>query len=489
MGGLHTGHKKIIETAASFSPGKDANIIVSIFVNPLHFGEGEDFEQYPRNIEADCKAAYEAGANIIWAPSVEDIFPGGEDMHIKIQAPQKLKNHLCGAFRKNHFDGVATVVVRLLNLVQPTKLFLGEKDWQQLIIVRQLINDLNIPVKIQSIPTVRDKDGLPYSSRNLYLSKIERLKASVLPEILGEAVQNFKKDHDIHIHQLRKLLETNDLKVEYMETVDPTTLTPVNHKESTICLLATAINCGKTRLIDHTFLMTRNPLVAIDGPAGAGKSTVTKKFAKRLGLIYLDTGAMYRAVTWFIQETKLDQNNDKELLIALKDINLDLRLSDSGAQRILLNGTDITHQIRSPKVTSKVSLFAAKGFIREKLTAQQQKLGAKGGLVAEGRDIGTTVFPDAELKVFLTATPKVRAERRAIDLKEQGYKVPSLYELEQEIRKRDEIDTTREISPLLKAKDAQELVTDGMNIEEVIEALVEMFREKIPEEIWSTSDN
>ncbi len=487
MGGLHAGHKRIIRVARDLSKQKDARVLISIFVNPLQFGENEDFQKYPRDIESDCKEAYEAGANIVWAPDFEDVFPGGEDFHFKINAPLTLQKHLCGAFRTNHFDGVATVVVRLLKLVQPTRLFLGEKDWQQLIILRQLVNELCIPVKIHSIPTIRDKDGLPYSSRNKYLSKEERFKALALPKVMTKAVQNYLKDDEINIDTLRRSLESKGLDVEYIEIVDPQTLNPINLHESRICLFAAAINCGQTRLIDHTFLMKRNPLVAIDGPAGAGKSTVTKLFAQRLGLIYLDTGAMYRAVTWFLQEKNINQNNQEELLIALKDIKLDIQLSDSGVQSVLLNEKEITREIRSHKVTSEVSLFASIKAIRENLTAQQQQLGKKGGLVAEGRDIGTTVFPDAELKVFLTASPRVRAERRAADLKKQGFTVPSLLELEKEIKERDRIDSTREISPLLKASDAKELMTDGMNIEDVIECLVDMFREKVPEEIWSTN--
>ncbi|WP_269621926.1 bifunctional pantoate--beta-alanine ligase/(d)CMP kinase [Prochlorococcus marinus] len=487
MGGLHKGHQELIKSAKNYSEKQiNTQVLLSIFVNPLQFGINEDFTKYPRNLDHDCELAYEAGANIIWAPSLEDIFPGGKESHFTIKAPLKLHKQLCGAYRENHFDGVATVVLRLLKLIKPKMLFLGEKDWQQLLVLRQLISDLDLEVKIKSIPTIREEDGLPFSSRNLYLSQQERANALLLPSLMAKASRDFKSNISIDLNQMKSYLEQNNLKVEYIETVNCKNLTKVNHRESKLCLLAAAIQSGSTRLIDHTFLMKRNPIVAIDGPAGAGKSTVTKAFAKQLGLIYLDTGAMYRAVTWFIQKENIDIGNHKDLVMALENINLDIHLSQSGAQHVLLNNEDITHEIRSPKITSQVSLIAANKEIRNKLTKQQQKLGQKGGLVAEGRDIGTAVFPDAELKVFLTASPKERAKRRAHDLKNQGFEVPNLLDLEEQIKERDKLDSTRAIAPLLKAKDAQELKTDGMNVDEVIETLISMFREEIPEEVWST---
>ena len=135
-------------------------------------------------------------------------------------------------------------------------------------------------------------------------------------------------------------------------------------------------------------------------------------------------------------------------------------------------------------MTSKVSFFSSNKNIRNKLTAEQQRIGLNGGLVAEGRDIGSTVFPDADLKIFLTASTAIRAKRRAIDLKARGFNVPNLLELESQIIERDRQDSTREIAPLIKAKDAKELITDGMKIEEVVESIIDMFKEKIPQEIW-----
>ena len=146
----------------------------------------------------------------------------------------------------------------------------------------------------------------------------------------------------------------------------------------------------------------------------------------------------------------------------------------------------VTEKIRSPKVTSMVSEVAKQQFVRELLTRKQKVIGNNGGLVAEGRDIGTAVFPDAELKIFLTASPTERAKRRALDLNKRGYEFSSIEDLEKEIKERDKKDSERKIAPLKKAQDAIELVTDGMNIEDVLKELIDIFRSKIPEEVWPT---
>jgi pantoate ligase/cytidylate kinase len=242
--------------------------------------------------------------------------------------------------------------------------------------------------------------------------------------------------------------------------------------------------CGPARLIDHTVLMARAPIVAIDGPAGAGKSTVTRAFARRLGLIYLDTGAMYRAVTWWVQSQGADPAAADAVAPLLE--NLDLRLShgQEGEQLVSINGHEVSTAIRSPEVTAQVSVVAAHGCVRQALTHQQRAMGERGGLVAEGRDIGTAVFPAADLKVFLTATVAERARRRALDLERQGFPVPPLSELEAQIADRDHRDASREVSPLRMADDAVELVSDGLGIEAVIQAMVDLFRERVPEDAW-----
>ncbi len=485
MGSLHNGHKQLIKNAKAKNHQNESVVLVSIFINPLQFGANEDFKAYPRDLEKDTKTALNAGANAIWAPKITDIFPGGTEAHFKLEAPQKLKSQLCGSIRKGHFDGVVTVVIRLLSLIKPQVLVLGEKDWQQLIILRKLITDLRLPIIIQNVPTFRDEDGLASSSRNNFLNNIERKKALNLPMELEKARILFSKNNELDLNKIKIFLENKGLIVEYLETVDPEFLSPTKDNVKS-CLLAAAIRIGKTRLIDHTFLMTRLPIVAIDGPAGAGKSTVTKSFAKKLGLVYLDTGAMYRAVTWLIHTRGIDPNNKQKVAENLKELNLQLELCKTGEQEVFVNGQNVSKAIRSPEITAKVSLIASQSSVREIMMAQQKEIGLKGGLVAEGRDIGTAVFPDAELKVFLTASAKERAKRRAIDLKNQGFFVPDLIQLEDEIKERDRMDSTREISPLRKANDAKELITDGMNIEEVVQSLINMFRLKVAEEIWPT---
>ena len=485
MGGLHPGHQYLIEKAKERKTKKNQIILVSIFVNPLQFSKDEDFKKYPRNISKDAELAFNAGADAIWAPDYFEVFPGGENSHFKIQVPQTLHNQLCGAEREGHFDGVATVIIRLIRIIRPEKLILGEKDWQQLIIIRKLFQELSIPIKIESYSTQRDQSGFAYSSRNSYLSDSERVNAQSLPNALKEAKTEFDKEKIINLTKIASILKENNLKIEYLKVVDPFSLKETENING-LCLLAAAVKCGSTRLIDHTFLMQRKPIIAIDGPAGAGKSTVTKEFAKKLGFIYLDTGAMYRAVTWLIISNSIDPSDQAEIKNILKDSKLEFKNSSFVEQKIFINNIDVTEKIRSPEVTSMVSEIAKQQFVRELLTKKQQVIGDDGGLVAEGRDIGTAVFPDADVKIFLTASPTERAKRRALDLKKRGYEFSSIEDLEQEIKERDKKDSERKIAPLKKAQDAIELVTDGMNIEDVLKELIYIFRSKIPEEVWPT---
>ena len=473
MGALHAGHGALIQRAAPQGP-----VLVSVFVNPLQFGPSEDFDHYPRTLDADCLMAEEWGAAALWAPSVATVYPQDRQVPTRV-APVALQQHLCGAGRPGHFDGVVTVVARLLDLVRPQQIWLGEKDWQQLVILRRLVQDLDLPVRVCAVATSREKDGLARSSRNKYLSPSQRLQASALPFILGRAAA------DAPLAAIRSDLTEAGLEVEYVERVDPLTLQPCG-AEKAISLLAAAVRCGTTRLIDHVFLMTRQPLVAIDGPAGAGKSTVTRAFAERLGLIYLDTGAMYRSVTWWVQKNGVDPADAAAIEPLLGRFELQLQSNPGAGQLVLVNGVDVSEAIRSPEVTASVSAVAAHRCVRQALTAQQKAMGAKGGLVAEGRDIGTAVFPDADLKVFLTATVSERARRRALDLAQRGFPVPESAELEAQIAERDHLDSTREEAPLIQASDAVELVTDGMDIEAVIEALIAEFRSRVAEEAWPT---
>lgn len=213
------------------------------------------------------------------------------------------------------------------------------------------------------------------------------------------------------------------------------------------------------------------PIIAIDGPAGAGKSTVTKLVAARLGLLYLDTGAMYRSIAWLVMAANLAL--DDELQIAALVDRAKITLT---GDRVIVNDIDVTQAIRTPAVTGKVSAIATLGVVRTALVKQQQALGAQGGIVAEGRDMCTYVFPHAQVKIFLTASVAERARRRQQDLINQGQVDVSIQELVRSIAERDEIDSTREIAPLQKAEDAVEIITDRLTIEEVVDRIVKMYQ-------------
>jgi pantoate ligase/cytidylate kinase len=487
MGALHRGHASLLVWAARPRSGSARpRVLLSVFVNPLQFGPQEDYARYPRDLEADAALAAQAGADALFAPAVADLYPGGEELLTRVLAPPALAGPLCGRSRPGHFDGVATVVCRLLALVRPQRLLLGEKDWQQLLVLRRVIHDLGLPVTVEGCPTVREADGLACSSRLSYLSPAERLQAAALPRALAAAAALHRSGEGnaaALVAALQQHLAAAGLAMEYGELVHPQRLTPL--REAGPCsLLAVAARCGATRLIDHVVLMSRSPIVAIDGPAGAGKSTVTRAFARRLGLLYLDTGSMYRALTWWVREQGVDPADAAAVAPLLEDLDLRLLGGEGGEQQVFLNGHDVTTAIRSPEVTALVSTVAAHACVREALTAQQRAMGQRGGLVAEGRDIGTAVFPDAECKVFLTATVAERARRRALDLAERGFAVPPLSELEESIAERDRLDSSRAVAPLLQAEDATELVTDGLSIEEVIGALEDLFRERVGVDAW-----
>ena len=489
MGGLHQGHARLI-SAAVRAESSTGSVLVSTFINPLQFGVDEDFDRYPRTFEEDCALTDQAGASALWCPDERQVYPHGSGEGWRLQAPASLTAHLCGPWRSGHFDGVVTVVMRLLGLVRPSQLWLGEKDWQQLTILRHLVKDFGLSVKVRGCPTVRESDGLAASSRNRYLSDAERTVASAFSSALSSAARDLSQgsvDEASRHAALHQQLRRAGLEVEYVETVDPVTLQPAPPGRS-IRLLAAAVRCGATRLIDHVFIMTRSPIVAIDGPAGAGKSTVTRAFAERMGLLYLDTGAMYRAVTWWVHKNGADPSSASAVEALLDGLEVDLSPLRDGVQNVRVNGRDITEAIRDPEVTGSVSLVAAHPCVRALLTQQQQRLGVRGGLVAEGRDIGTAVFPDADVKVFLTATPEERARRRAKDLEARGHAVPELSELEAQIVERDRLDSTREVAPLVQADDATELITDGMSIEAVIDALEDLFRFRVAEEVWPTPE-
>ncbi|MEB3181816.1 MAG: bifunctional pantoate--beta-alanine ligase/(d)CMP kinase [Nostocaceae cyanobacterium] len=479
MGALHQGHLSLISRARP----ENAIVIVSIFVNPLQFGPQEDFQRYPRTLEQDKQICEHAGVDAIFAPTPEELGIGVMDLGVtQVIPPSGMMSVLCGSSRIGHFQGVATIVSKLFNLVQPDRAYFGQKDGQQLAIIRRLVADLNFPVEIVACPTLREPSGLAMSSRNQYLTDEEKEQATVLYRGLQQAEAVFKAG-ERSAKQLiatvqQKVATVSAISVEYVELVDPLTLMPLETVQEE-GMLAIAGRLGSTRLIDNVILRDRAPVIAIDGPAGAGKSTVARLVAAQLGIIYLDTGAMYRAVTWLVLQSGIALDDVCAIAELANQCEIQLTLCDDlqNPTQVWINGKNITQEIRGIEVTSKVSAIAAIGAIRQALVKQQQRWGQKGGLVAEGRDIGTHVFPDAEVKIFLTASVSERARRRQQDFKNQGLAEVSLEQLERDIAERDWKDSTRKVSPLQKAADAIEINTDGLSIEEVIAQIVNCYHE------------
>jgi pantoate ligase/cytidylate kinase len=383
---------------------------------------------------------------------------------------------------------VATIVTKLLNLVQPQRAYFGQKDAQQLAIIRRLVEDLNLPVAIVDCPIVREPSGLAYSSRNQYLTPEQKVQAAALYQGLNQAEQAFRAG-ERSVEALLKTVQTTLEPVtaivpEYIELVHPSTLEPLEMIEES-GLLAIAGRLGSTRLIDNMLLSSRKPIVAIDGPAGAGKSTVSRQVAQRLDLLYLDTGAMYRALTWLVLESGIAIDDEPSIaeLASQCEIELDAQPTPTEKQAtaisVSINGQDVTQAIRSLEVTSKVSAIAAQPVVRNELVRQQRRYGKNGGIVIDGRDIGTYVFPDAELKLFLTASVQERARRRQQDLKKQGKDTISLDKLEQAIYDRDLKDSTRTLAPLRQAEDAIEIQTDNLSIAEVVDRIVQLYQERL----------
>ena len=214
-------------------------------------------------------------------------------------------------------------------------------------------------------------------------------------------------------------------------------------------------------------------VVAIDGPAGAGKSTVAQLAAKELGYTYIDTGAMYRAVAWKVLQQG-GEVTDEKILAVVPDIDVDLSY-ENGKTTVRVDGQDVTSEIRTPEVSHIVSKVAALGPVREKMVDLQRKMAERGGVLMDGRDIATNVLPDADVKIYLTASIAERANRRYKELREKGLAV-NLADIERDIAARDKADMEREISPLVQAEDATLLDTTGMTIPEVVARIIGMCR-------------
>ena len=246
MGALHTGHARLIETAH----GQSDYVVVSIFVNPLQFGPNEDYSRYPRALSSDLKICESSGASLVFAPSVAEMYP--EEMMTSVELT-KITDQLCGRFRPGHFRGVATVVLKLLNIVTPDMAFFGEKDLQQLAVVRRMVRDLNLRVDILGVPTVRESDGLALSSRNQYLQPDERRAAPVLYRALmraRELAQSGERDAKRIIENALELIATEaQARVQYFELVDENMQLVSTLTGPTFA--ATAVFFGTTRLIDN----------------------------------------------------------------------------------------------------------------------------------------------------------------------------------------------------------------------------------------------
>ena len=214
-------------------------------------------------------------------------------------------------------------------------------------------------------------------------------------------------------------------------------------------------------------------VIAIDGPAGAGKSTIAKIVSEKLGYVYIDTGAMYRAVSWAVLKSGKEVTEENILDVA-KDIEVRLENTDSGL-RVFANGSDITGEIRTPEVTKIVSMVAMLAPVREKMVDLQRKMAEKGAVVMDGRDIASHVLPNADIKIFLTASIEERASRRYKEMIAKGFNV-ELSELQKDIATRDKADSERKVSPLVKVPEAVLVDTTGMTIDEVAEKILEMCR-------------
>ena len=218
-------------------------------------------------------------------------------------------------------------------------------------------------------------------------------------------------------------------------------------------------------------------VIAIDGPAGAGKSSVAKAVAKRLGFAYLDTGAMYRAATWRALQNKIDMEDAGSLARSTEAMELRMSCQENGLT-VIVDGEDVTALIRTPNVTENIRKLDTIPAVRERMVAFQRALSAKESTVAEGRDIGTVVFPGAACKIYLDASLDVRAARRAAELAEQGHPLDEA-QIRETIRRRDESDKNRDVSPLRVADDAQVIDTSNLPLDEVVDAIVAKYRESV----------
>ncbi len=250
MGYLHEGHKSLIDRAAA----ENDRVVVSDFVNPIQFGVNEDLAAYPRDIEADKRLCEQAGADLIFHPEAEEMYAPDFSTYVEMQ---KVSEGLCGKTRPTHFRGVCTVVCKLFNIVMPDRAYFGQKDAQQMAVIRRMVRDLDMDIEIVGCPIIREKDGLAKSSRNTYLNEKERKAALVLSKavFLGEdMMKNGERDAGIILAAMRGVIEAEPMaKIDYVEMVDADSIEPLTRAKGRV-LTAVAVYIGSTRLIDN-FIM------------------------------------------------------------------------------------------------------------------------------------------------------------------------------------------------------------------------------------------
>ncbi len=254
MGALHPGHAALIDAARTHA-GRDGSVVVSIFVNPTQFGPKEDFSKYPRTLEADLGICRQRGADAVFTPTVEEIYPPGDSTFVD---ETSLSLVLCGASRPGHFRGVCTVVAKLFQIIRPDAAIFGEKDYQQLAVIRRMVRDLFFPIEIIGHPTVREPDGLALSSRNRYLSPVERARAVHFAAALQKAKHGTKQNAGTIVDAVqREIIEHTASTPDYVSLVDADTLEPLNELDRP-AVLAAAVRIGETRLIDNVRLAPPN---------------------------------------------------------------------------------------------------------------------------------------------------------------------------------------------------------------------------------------
>ena len=248
MGNLHAGHIALVEKATQ----RADFVVASIFVNPLQFGANEDLDKYPRTLVADQEKLVGAGCHLLFTPDVEEVYPDGMQQQTRVSVPL-VSEGLCGASRPGHFEGVATVVCKLFNMVQPDLALFGEKDFQQLAVIRKLVRDLNLPIQVMGEPTVRAADGLALSSRNGYLNESQRALAPLLYRTLQQLAEEIRRQPSAQSTLLaaaRQQLEDAGLRPDYLELREAVRLREVQDSDRQLVLLA-AVYLGTTRLIDN----------------------------------------------------------------------------------------------------------------------------------------------------------------------------------------------------------------------------------------------